>query len=161
MTVLGRYASTPLSSPAMKSPATYSSSRSYASTPSSFRLLSLCPPLLAVFSNSSSFPSLSVLPRKPTPHFCPVIDYLSSLLANQIIKGYSSACSCLRPLAQEPVSCGTPFSRTYPQLVTLICDLRCPGVPKSTFNLPPFRAYPEPQGLSLCSPGSHWGLQES
>jgi hypothetical protein len=88
--ILVRCASTPLSSPAMKS-------LLLGVFPGHMLLLHLpsnnSPSVLLPHSLSPPTPLtllfLSCLENLP-PHFCPVIGYVSSLLANQIIKGNSS-----------------------------------------------------------------------
>ena len=77
--------------PSYEIPATCIFSRPCTSAHSSLQFLSLCPLLSTIFSNPT--PPLLFLscPENPPPHFHPVIGYLSSLLANQIIKGNSSS----------------------------------------------------------------------
>lgn len=90
MPILGRYASIPFSSPAVKSlPLAVSADMHFA--PSSFQQHS--PSILLGLQSPATPPSRLLFlscPENLPHHFRPVIGYLSFFLANQIIKGNAS-----------------------------------------------------------------------
>jgi hypothetical protein len=88
--ILGRYASTPLSSPTMKSCYLQFLQAMHFCSIFLPTTLSLCPLPFTASCNSSSCPVLRFAQKNLSPHFRPVIGYLSSLLGNQTIKGNSS-----------------------------------------------------------------------